>query len=180
VLESRRPETEALVRALVAAARHFIDPANWDENAAILARQEYVGGDAHLIKRAISDRLLLSMGGEPVPYPDFMFQYREAANFPWVSQAEWLYSQMVRWEGLPCSAADAQAAARVFRPDVYRSALKGTGDILPGANSKVEGSLRQLTPVTAQQGDMILAKNGFFDGMVFDPDDIPGYLEKLP
>ena len=32
-----------------------------------------------------------------------MFQYREAANFPWVSQAEWLYTQMVRWDGLTYS-----------------------------------------------------------------------------
>ena len=29
----------------------------------------------------------------PIHYPDFMFQYREAANFPWRSQAAWLYSQ---------------------------------------------------------------------------------------
>ena len=180
VLEDRRPAIEALIRAMRKAGRHFVEPANWEVNAAILARPEYLDGNADLILRSISDRLVLRQGGEPVHYSDFMFQYREAANFPWVSQAEWLYSQMVRWEGLPCSAADAQAAARVFRPDVYRSALKGTGDILPGANSQVEGSLRQLLPATAQQGDMILAKNGFFDGMVFDPDDIPGYLEKLP
>ena len=179
VLEERRPAVEALIRAMRKAGRHFIDPANFEANAAILARDEYLDGDASLIVRAISDRLMLEPGGVPVHYSDFMFQHREAANFPWVSQAEWLYSQMVRWDGLDYSTADAQAAARVFRPDVYRSALKGTGDILPGASSKVEGSLLQPTSVTAQQGDMVLLQNSFFDDGVFDPDDIPGYLARL-
>lgn len=180
VLEERRPAVEALIRAMRKAGAHFIDPANWQENAAILARPEYVGGDAGLILRAISDRLVLRRGGSPVHYSDFMFQHREAANFPWVSQAEWLYSQMVRWDGMEYDADDAAAAARVFRPDVYRSALSETSDVLPGASSKVEGSLRRLTPVTAQKGSITLAENTFFDGGIFDPDDIPGYLARLP
>ena len=180
VLEERKPQFKALIRALRKTGRHFIDPANWETNAEILARPKYVGGDPKVILRAISDRLVLKKGGDPVHYSDFMFQHREAANFPWVSQAEWLYSQMVRWDGLDYSTKDAAAAARVFRPDVYRSALKGTGDILPGASSKVEGSVEQPTPVTTQQGSMILSQNTFFDGRAFDPDDLQGYLDSLP
>jgi NitT/TauT family transport system ATP-binding protein len=178
VLEERRSDVEALIRALVATARHFVDPENWQANAAILARGEYLDGSAELIQRAISDRLLLSLGGALVHYPDFMFQYREAANFPWVSQAEWLYTQMVRWEGMEFSAADAEKAARVFRPDVYRSALLGTGEPLPGASSKVEGSLTGLTAVGTQQGAMTLESNNFFDERTFDPHDMPGYLAR--
>lgn len=180
VLESRRAEAEALIRALVAAARHFIDPAGWDENSALLARPEYLGADAHLIKRAISDRLLLSAGGEPVHYPDFMFQYREAANFPWTSQAEWLYTQMVRWERPGFDPEDARKAARVFRPDIYRSALAGSAEPLPGASSKVEGSLGGTTVVGTQQGRMTLESNRFFDGGVFDPANLSGYVSGLP
>jgi two-component system, oxyanion-binding sensor len=179
-LDDRRDDVERLVRALVAAARHFVDPDNWDANAAILARPEYLDGSAALIRRAISDRLLLARGGEPEHFPDFMFQYREAANFPWVSQAEWLYTQMVRWEGMPFSAEEARRAARVFRPDVYRAALIGTGEPLPGASSKVEGSLTGLTAVGTQQGTMTLESNRFFDGLAFDPHDMPGYLARLP
>lgn len=176
VLDDRRDAVEALIRALIAAARHFVDPANWETNAAILARSEYLDGSPGLIQRAISDRLLLSQGGEPVHFPDFMFQYREAANFPWVSQSEWLYTQMVRWEGLAFSPEDAARAAHVFRPDVYRSALLGTGEPLPGASSKVEGSLTGLTAVGTQQGTMTLESNAFFDGKAFDPADLEGYL----
>ena len=176
VLEARRPAAEALVRAMRKAGAHFVDPANWEANAAILARPEYLGADPRLILGAISDRLTLVHGAEPVHYPDFMFQHREAANFPWVSQAEWLYSQLVRWDRIAFSPRDAAAAARVFRPDVYRSALAGTGDVLPGASSKVEGSLARPTAVTAQQGAMTLANNAFFDGRSFDPDDLEGYI----
>lgn len=176
VLEARRPAIEALIRAMRKAGEHFIDPANWEANAAILARREYVDADPALILAAISDRLVLTAGAEPVAYPDFMFQHREAANFPWVSQAEWLYSQLVRWDRLAYSPDDALAAARVFRPDIYRSALAGTGDLLPGASSKVEGSLAHPTAVTAQQGAITLENNAFFDGRAFDPDDIEGYI----
>ena len=176
VLDARRGDVEALIRALVRAGRHFVDPENWEINAAILARPEYLDGSAAIILRAISDRLLLERGGAVVHFPDFMFQYREAANFPWVSQAEWLYTQMVRWDGLAFDPADAARAARVFRPDVYRSALFGSGEPLPGASSKVEGSLGITTAVGTQQGVMTLESNRFFDGRVFDPDDLSGYL----
>ena len=179
VLEARRPAAEALIRAMRKAGAHFVDPANWEENATILARPHYVGADRELILGAISDRLVLVQGAEPVPYPDFMFQYREAANFPWVSQAEWLYTQLVRWDRIAFSPEDARAAAQVFRPDVYRSALTGTVAPLPGASSKVEGSLARPTAVTAQQGSMVLENNTFFDGRSFDPDDLEGYLQSF-
>ncbi|MBD3730430.1 MAG: ABC transporter substrate-binding protein [Sphingomonadales bacterium] len=175
-LEQRRPAVEALIRAMRKAAAHFVDPANWQANAAILARREYCDASPEIVLRAISDQLVLRAGGAPIPYSDFMFQYREAANFPWVSQAEWLYSQLVRWDGLAYDATDATKAARVFRPDVYRSALKGTNDVLPGASSKVEGSLFQPTPVTAQQGSITLTENSFFDGKPFDPDHLQEYI----
>ena len=74
------------------------------ETAEQAARPEYVAADPALILGAISDRLTLVRGAAPVPYPDFMFQHREAANFPWVSQAEWLYTQLVRWDHLAYSA----------------------------------------------------------------------------
>ncbi|WP_338445077.1 ABC transporter substrate-binding protein [Pelagerythrobacter marensis] len=180
VLEARRPAFEALIRAMRKAGRHFVDPENWDGNATILARPEYVGGDPALIRRAISDRLVLRQGGEPVHFPDFMFQHSEAANFPWVSQALWLYSQMTRWDRTPFSPGEAAAAASVFRPDVYRSAMHDTGDPLPGASSKVEGSVAQLTTVGTQQGVITLSPNTFFDGDSFDPEKIEEYLVRLP
>ncbi len=175
-LEEKRPETEALIRAMRKAGKHFVDPANWEVNARLLAQSHYLGADERLVQRSISDRLVLDQGAPQVHYPDFMFQYSEAANFPWVSQASWLYSQMVRWDHFAVNPEEAAKAARVFRPDVYRSALKSTGDDLPAANSKVEGSVSQRTQVGTQQGSITLSANSFFDGRSFDPDCMEAYL----
>ena len=179
VLDERRGEVEALIRALRRAGAHFVDPANWEVNAAILARPEYLDSSAELILGAISDRLVLEQGGQPVHFPDFMFQHSEAANFPWVSQAQWIYTQLIRWDRAAITEEEARKAARVFRPDIYRSAISGTKDILPGASSKVEGSLARPTAVTAQQGSIILTENQFFDRRIFDPDDLSGYFDSL-
>jgi NitT/TauT family transport system ATP-binding protein len=184
-LPTRRMEAEPelvhrLVRALHAAGRHFVEPDHAGVIADILARPEYVDGSAALIRRAISDRILLARGTEPLHVPDFMFQYREAANFPWVSQAAWLYSQLVRWDHIPFSGEDAAVAQRVFRPDVYRAAFAGTGAPLPGASSKLEGALTGETGVGSVQGRLLLGSDLFFDGRTFDPEDVAGYLAGLP
>ncbi len=179
-LDARRPAVEKLIRAMRRAGAAFIDPARCEANAAILARPHYIDGHAGLIGAAIADRLLTERGGALVHYPDFMFQHREAANFPWISQAQWLHSQILRWEGRPYDAADAARASRVFRPDVYRAALAGAGDMLPGASSKVEGSIDASLPVGTKHGRLTLERDTFFDGRRFDPDAIEAYLGALP
>ena len=180
VLEQRRPAVEKLIRAMRKAGAHFVDPANLERNAQILSQDKYVGQDASLIQRAIGDRLVLAPGSAAVHYPDFMFQYAEAANFPWVSQAMWLYGQMIRWEGPAFDQREVDLAARVFRPDVYRSALRDTDDDLPGASSKVEGSVKGQLQLGAQQGAITLSPNVFFDRRTFDPDRLEEYLAQLP
>lgn len=179
-LDERGEEVAALLRALHAAAMHFVEPDAAEENAAILARPEYCGAPVETIMRAITDRLRLRQGASPIHFPDFMFQYREAANFPWRSQAAWLYAQMTRWDRTPFSAAEADIAQSVFRPDVYRAALAGSAATLPGASSKLEGSVTNALGVGATQGRLILGSDRFFDGRAFDPDDIPAYLGALP
>lgn len=175
-LEEIRPAVEGLIRAMRRAGEHFVDPANWEVNAAILARPHYCDASHELLLHAISDRLTLKQGAPPQHYPDFMFQYHEAANFPWVSQAEWLYSQLVRWDGMEHNPAAAHAAARVFRPDVYRSALRDTSDPLPTSSSKVEGSVSKPLEARTHAGTMILENNSFFDGKSFDPDRLAQYI----
>lgn len=180
ILDARREAIEALIRAMRRAGAHFVTEEYWRENAAILARPKYIGADKELIWRAISERLVLAPGTPEVHFPDFMFQHREAANFPWRSQAGWLYTQMVRWEQIAFDEADYVRAMDVFRPDVYRAALRGTGDDLPGANEKVEGSLREPLPVGTEQGALTLDENRFFDGRSFDPSAPKDYLDSLP
>ncbi|KZE15392.1 MULTISPECIES: CmpA/NrtA family ABC transporter substrate-binding protein [Sphingomonas] len=176
----RGDATLRLIRALHAAAAHFVDPATVEQSAAILARDAYLDAPVDAILRAITDRIRVVPGGAPVHYPDFMFQYREAANFPWRSQAAWLYAQMVRWDGRGFDAGDAAIAAATFRPDLYRAALAGSGAPLPGASSKLEGALGGPIGAGSTQGRLMLGSDRFFDERSFDPDDIPGYLAGLP
>lgn len=178
--EERRDGVLRLIRALHTAAAHFIDPETVEQSAAILSRAHYLDAPVDAILRAITDRIRVVPGGEPVHYPDFMFQYREAANFPWRSQAGWLYAQMVRWEGLSFSPEDAATAQGVFRPNLYRAALAGSGAPLPGASSKLEGALVEPIGAGSTQGRLVLGSDRFFDGRAFDPDDIPAYLAGLP
>ncbi|MGH6652913.1 MAG: ABC transporter substrate-binding protein [Sphingopyxis sp.] len=180
VLDERRDAVEALVRALHAAAAHFVAPGTADESADILARAEYLDAPRDAVLRAITDRIRLVPDGDPIHYPDFMFQYREAANFPWRSQAAWLYSQMVRWDYMTFDDREAAAASHVFRPDVYRAALAGSSAPLPGASSKLEGGLGEPIGAGSTQGRLTLGNDRFFDGRAFDPDDIETYLAELP
>ena len=180
VAEQRRDAVEALIRALHAAAAHFVEPGTAGDSADILGRAEYLDAPQDAVLRAITDHIRVVPGGDPVHYPDFMFQYREAANFPWRSQAAWLYSQMLRWDGAAFAEADAAVAAAVFRPDIYRAALAGTGAPLPGASSKLEGGLDAPIGAGSTQGRLLLGSDRFFDGRAFDPEDIGGYLADLP
>lgn len=179
VAAERRDTVEALLRALHAAAAHFVEPGTAGDCASILARPEYLDAPRDAVLRAITDRIRIIPGGDPVHYPDFMFQHREAANFPWRSQAAWLYSQMLRWDGTAYSPGDAAAAAAVFRPDIYRAALAGSNAPLPGASSKLEGGIDTPLGAGSVQGRLLLGSDRFFDGRAFDPDDIQGYLSDL-
>lgn len=168
--------THRLLRALYRAGVAFVDPARREEIAAILAGPNYLDGSATLIGHAISDRIVFAQGSEPIDMPDFMFQHREAANFPWVSQAAWLYAQMSIAGHVPANATSYEAAQRVFRPDVYRAALRPLGVPLPGASSKLEGGIVEALGVGTTQGRLILGADRFFDARSFDPADLTGYL----
>ena len=178
-VEAEPELVQRVIRALYAAGEAFVDPDRVGANAAILARSEYLDGSAELIERAMADRIKLVAGQEPVHIPDFMFQHREAANFPWVSQAAWLYAQMVRAGHVQKSAEGYAAAQRVFRPDIYRAAFGGTNVPLPGASAKLEGGIMEPTGVGTIQGRLLLGPDRFFDGRAFDPDRLDEYLANL-
>ena len=165
-----------LVRALWRAGQAFIDPARCDEIASILARPAYLDGSAELIAGAIADQILFAKGAARVHVPDFMFQHREAANFPWVSQAAWLYAQMVLAGHVQHTPRHYAQAKAVFRPDVYRAALRSLGVPLPGASAKLEGGISDPIGVGTTQGRLILGADSFFDGQSFDPDTLDAYL----
>jgi NitT/TauT family transport system ATP-binding protein len=177
--EANGDQLDRLLRALDRAAAWCDDPANHPELAALLARPDHLDQPADLILQALNGRIPLKRGGEPVSEPDFLVFHRGAANFPWRSQALWIYSQLVRWRMIEPSPEAERAAAGVFRSDLYRRALAGRGVAMPGASMKVEGALVQPTPAASHEGSLTLAPDRFFDGLMFDPDDLEGYLQML-
>jgi ABC-type nitrate/sulfonate/bicarbonate transport system substrate-binding protein len=144
----------ALLRAVDAAARWADDPANRRELAHILSEPDVLGVDAALIERSLAGRLLQAKGGPERHLPDFFAFHRDGVGHPTPGHALWFYSQMVRWGQVAGSPEAERAAARTYRPDLFRAAL---GGVEP-----------QRVPEL------------FFDGGDFDPDDLAGYLGSLP
>jgi two-component system, oxyanion-binding sensor len=172
-MRADRVDSEAshkLIRALYRAGIAFIDTRRTTAIATLLAKPEYLNGSADLIRGAISDRILFAQGQLRVHVPDFMFQHREAANFPWASQAAWLYAQMAAAGHVTANLADYRTAQAVFRPDIYRAALGPMGVPLPGASAKLEGAIGDPLGMGTTQGRLIMGSDAFVDGKSFDPD----------
>ncbi|MGV1793712.1 CmpA/NrtA family ABC transporter substrate-binding protein [Rhizobium sp. A37_96] len=165
---------DALLKALYQASLWCSDPGNHEELARLLATSPYVDRPAESMQPALSGRLLIG-GGRTQIVEDFFVPSAKAATFPWKSHALWFYTQMVRWGHVEHTASHQEIAGNTYRPDLYRSALKALGVALPSANSKVEGALRTETPV-GSTGALILGPDGFFDGSLFDPDQVTAYI----
>lgn len=165
----------ALLRAIHHAAQWCAAPANRAELAAIMSAPAYVGRPVDWMLPALSGHLKTS-GDSSFEVDDFFVPQARAATFPWKSHALWFYSQMVRWRQVGHSAEHAAVARETYRPDLYRAALKPLGAALPGANAKVEGALPAPTPVGSAGASLMLGPDGFFDGGLFDPDDLDGYI----
>jgi hypothetical protein len=84
----------------------------------------------------------------------------------------------VRWRQVAANVANAAVARDTYRPDLYRAALRPLGAALPAANAKVEGALRTATPVGSAGASLVLGPDGFFDGTVFDPDELDAYIAR--
>ena len=165
----------ALLRALCRSAQWCADPANRHELAHILSGKSYLARPAEWMGHGLSGELNAGRGDIRI-VEDFFIPFAKAATFPWKSHALWFYSQMVRWAQAPHSAENARIARETYRPDLYRAALKPLGVALPVANAKVEGALRSATPVGSAGASLTLGPDGFFDGGLFDPDQLDAYI----
>jgi NitT/TauT family transport system ATP-binding protein len=178
-MEANPELIDRLLPALARAAAWCDDPANREELAELLAQPGYVGRPAAELMPALSGQIVLRRGEPPVTVPDFMLFGREAATFPWRSQALWIYSQLVRWGMVEPDEEVERRSADVFRSDIYRRALASSGLPMPGASMKVEGALAEPLAVGSHAGALTLGPDRFFDARIFDPHDIAAYLNGL-
>ncbi|MET2828491.1 CmpA/NrtA family ABC transporter substrate-binding protein [Mesorhizobium shangrilense] len=174
----QKPEAlAALLRALHHSARWCQDPGNHGELADVMAQPGFLGLPPAVQIPILTGHLQLG-GGAERSIDDFFLPFDKAANFPWKSHALWFYTQMVRWGHVAHTPENFAIARNCYRPDLYRSALKPLGVAFPGANAKVEGALRVATAVGATGAGLVLGPDGFFDGQIFDPDEIDAYIAR--
>ncbi|GHC64457.1 CmpA/NrtA family ABC transporter substrate-binding protein [Neogemmobacter tilapiae] len=159
-----------LMRAVWRAGRWAATPQNRTTLAELLARPEYLNVAPDLIDRALTGRLLVNSAGPEIEAPQFQSFDQGAASFPWRSQAAWIADRLAQRYGLRL--ADAHNRARAtFRSDLYRLHLGPAGAALPRSSEKAEGVLNQSETVPGVTTTLILPRNRFFDGQIFDPAD---------
>ena len=170
---------ETLARLLVAldrAAEWCDGPANRGELAAMLTA--YVDAPEDLVRHLLLDQFLVDPDGRFRTIPDYLTFHGQAATFPWISEALWTYSQMVRWGQAVYSPEGEAAAASAYRPDLYRAALAGGGRAIPSMDAKPEGSAAPIS-VPSSQGPLQLAASPFIDGKTFNPPRIPDHVDSF-
>ncbi|WP_127903520.1 CmpA/NrtA family ABC transporter substrate-binding protein [Solirhodobacter olei] len=165
----REPEVAGrLMRAIWRAGRWLGDPANRITASEILARPQYLDLPAEVPERGLAGDLVISPEGAEAQVPGFLEFHAGLAAFPWRSQAAWIGARMAARLGLDRNEA-LEAARAVFRSDLYRRNLAGAGAEMPATSDKVEGGAE--APILAAGGasGVILPRNRFFDGGIFDP-----------
>ncbi|MCA0044457.1 CmpA/NrtA family ABC transporter substrate-binding protein [Celeribacter litoreus] len=160
--------TGRLIRSLWRAGRWLGNPDSRTLASELLSRPEYLNLPSEILDHALTGNLVISPAGAQRHVEGFVEFFHGAATFPWRSQAEWIGAQLAARTGLDRDAAR-KASRAVFRSDLYRQALASTSADLPGASSKLEGALEVPTPVSSPSGRLILGRNQFFDGRIFEP-----------
>lgn len=173
----KNPNTHlAMVRALIEAAQWMDLPENRMEVVNIIASKSYVNAPVDVVKMSMTGTFRYSPDEEPQPLPDFNVFYRSAATFPWKSHAAWFISQMVRWGQIEEPLDIMKTAGSIYRPDIYREALKGLGIPVPTIDSKIEGQNAAPWTLADATTPITMGPDKFFNGDVFDPAKIVEYI----
>ncbi len=161
-VDDNRDGVERLIRAVTEACAWLDVPANRAAAAEILAKPEYIGISANILARGLCGSLTRGGVFNGNPEGETIVFSKGGANFPWVSHAAWLLTQMIRWGQVRTPFDIAEVARRVYRPDLYRAAVAPLGVTTPEMDSKTEGG------------------GQFFGGGTFDPSEPLAYLERTP
>ncbi|MEM6588396.1 MAG: ABC transporter substrate-binding protein [Pseudomonadota bacterium] len=160
-----------LIRSVWRASRWLADPSSLGLATELLSRKEYLNLPPEIVECALIGRFTISNRGDIRRSVGFVDFFSGVAGFPWRSQAEWIGRQMASRFGLDRDAA-AKSAQATFRSDIYRDALKDVAHDLPSASSKVEGSVSEPLAVGSVGGRLILPRDAFFDGRIFEPSPV--------
>jgi len=150
--------TMALIKALMEACEYCDDRRNREEILELLCRPEYVGSDPIYTRPGFIDPYLLGTEAPPQQLLRYNQFHVDQTNCPGRSEALWILTQLARWGITPFPRNWHDVVERVRRVDLYGAAARQLGlpDLEPNRHSF-----------------------SLFDGVVFDPDDPIGYMERL-
>jgi nitrate/nitrite transport system substrate-binding protein len=176
----RNVETHAaLIGAIIEAGRWLDEPANRAEAARIVAAAPFVNAPEEIVALSLTGKLKPGDDEPTRALPTFNIFHRGAANFPWVSHAEWMLLQMVRWGQLEADVDIPAIAARVYRPDLYRKAAMALGVACPAIDRKPEGAHAVPWTLSEANAPIAMGSDRFIDDSVFDPAAIDSVLAQL-
>ncbi len=140
---------QALMRAVIRCCRWLDDPVNRELVHRILVHPGYLGN-------AIDP---LGDQGQWLFHPRVhQHFFRQSANFPWLSQAEWLLSRM-RLRSPGDQVLGSPDLNSIFRPDLYREVAESLGLDAPAMDYKDEGEHRQPFVVDGAHGQVEVASD---------------------
>ncbi|MBF2057308.1 MAG: ABC transporter substrate-binding protein [Cyanobacterium sp. T60_A2020_053] len=148
----------ALVKALIRACEYCDDRRNRPEILEILAKPEYLAVPLEYLKPGFTEPYRRNLEDEPENLLRYNQFFVDQANYPSRSEALWILTQLARWGYISFPRNWIEVLERVRRPDILGEAMRQL-DLPDSAPNRSSFSL--------------------FDGMVFNPDDPLGYLERL-
>jgi nitrate/nitrite transport system ATP-binding protein len=153
------PKTHlALIRALLQACEYCDDYRNRENVVELIAQPQYLGVDARYIRPGLIGPYDRGLEGEPEHLLRFNQFFVDRSTCPGRSEALWMLTQLARWGYISFPKNWVEILERVRRPELYSEACRQLD--LPG----LETDRKTFS---------------LFDGMVFNPDDPVGYIERF-
>ncbi len=167
---------KATIMALIETAQWMDQPEHRSEVVDILTANDYVPAPVEVVNMSITGTFKYAAAEEPRSLPDFNVFYRYGATFPWRSHAEWFITQMYRWGQIDRVIDIRQAAATVYRSDIYREVAGELGIPCPTVDYKTEGTHEGPWLLETATQPITMGCDRFFDGKQYDPSAVLAYL----
>jgi NitT/TauT family transport system ATP-binding protein/nitrate/nitrite transport system substrate-binding protein len=136
----------------------------------LLSGENHVGASFDILRASLLGRPVLKPGDNPIEAPDRHVFYRYTATFPWLSQGAWVGTQMQRWGQVDASVDFGTLISDIYRPDLYRRAVKGLDVALPHDDWRVEGA-------NDAADRAFVGPDAFLDNSIFDMRSFAGVGE---
>jgi ABC-type nitrate/sulfonate/bicarbonate transport system substrate-binding protein len=126
--EHRPDEHVALVAALLKACEFCAQPENYDQISRTLARPEFVGVPAEILRQGLSGHVGVG-GKDSLGVPDFCVFHGNGVNEPSADKAAWAM-ELVRASGLCETPSELNSAfgKRIFRSPIFEQAIRLSGE----------------------------------------------------